>query len=349
MLRYFDKNKKLIKEMVENNNYVIEPIKHPGRTSNIFIVNYKKKNFILKQSKRKDKFKKELVINYNITKIRNHCPNFLLAYYYNLSDNILLLDKADYILTEYLKNEFVDSKIIKSIIFQVLLAIYILNTRLNIIHEDLNYGNIFIKNTNYEYIQYKINNKFYNVPTYKKLFLLGDFGNSRIKKDNDTNIDNVYKFIDKIFIKFIKRYFRDIIEEKLFIKLFEKLSNTLIKKRIAKYFLNIKETRLSNPTVEDLEESVKDITDKDIANPKVIDIYNEFIKIKTLCKNIITNYKKTQDFDSIIINEEYLIKNIDQNVELFDTDKIEKFTIDIYEEENEKFMSRTKVYAKKNK
>jgi hypothetical protein len=95
------------------------------------------------------------------------------------NDYIVIMERGDGTLFELLvENEMICKEGLKSIIFQLFVAITSMNKCLNIIHNDLHLKNIIYFQTNKEFLHYKINNKIYKIPTFGKIFKIIDFGDS---------------------------------------------------------------------------------------------------------------------------------------------------------------------------
>jgi hypothetical protein len=61
-------------------------------------------------------------------------------------------------------------------LFQIVIALYQLQTHLNLVHNDLHTNNILWKDTDQEYYYYKLKNSIFKIPTYGKRFVIIDFG-----------------------------------------------------------------------------------------------------------------------------------------------------------------------------
>lgn len=131
-------------------------------------------------------------------------------------------------------------QIIKSIVLQYILSIFELGLTYNVLHGDLNSGNILIKKTKQKENIFYIKNKKYNIPTYNFEPIIIDYGRANIVKntyDYDIifNILTTYLQIIKHYVKekdrqFLYNYFNHINENDTFetffqtnINLFDKL------------------------------------------------------------------------------------------------------------------------------
>ena len=255
-----------------------------GYTANIYEIS---QNFVLKVYKSKIKVKDfikdinillELLINDEITNIvkNNICPNFVYCYYtyYDKTEysSFLILEKEDGDLKDFFDNIINDYisvnnykkvyKIFKSMIFQIMTGLFVLNKKLNIYHYDIKLENILYKKINKHTIfEYNFNNKKYYVPTYGYIFMISDFGSAMSKKslmqvkkilkhkltDNlvkqinkktlivDTTDLEDYKKIKVFHHRLIKKYFNDMCKNQNI----NELENILVPKYISQNNFNI--------------------------------------------------------------------------------------------------------------
>ena len=93
---------------------------------------------------------------------------------------LLFIEKLEETLEDYLiSNEFTEDGLI-SCIFQIAFALHYLQKHYFFTHNDLHINNIMISTTTTQYLYYKINNKYFRIPTHGKLFKIIDFGRSII-------------------------------------------------------------------------------------------------------------------------------------------------------------------------
>jgi len=138
----------------------------------------------------------------------NICPNYIYCYKVpqeKYKYQYALLEYADGTLYDFFKkfkcteeNTKLYENIIKSILFQILVALLVLHEKYNIAHNDLHLKNIFYNkiDTNITF-NYKINDITYTIETYGYLIMLGDFGHStsyKILKEKK----NEYKKYNKL-------------------------------------------------------------------------------------------------------------------------------------------------------
>ena len=79
---------------------------------------------------------------------------------------------------DYLFDNNIDVKELTSAMFQIIITLDVYQSIFKFTHNDLHTNNIMFINTNIEYLYYKINNKYYKVPTYGKIYKIIDFGRS---------------------------------------------------------------------------------------------------------------------------------------------------------------------------
>lgn len=105
----------------------------------------------------------------------------IIAELQNVPIQVLLLEKLDGTLEDFLKEDNFNSDIIYSCLFQVSYALHYLQKHFNFIHNDLHINNIMYKKTNKEYLYYKLNNLYFKLPTFGYIFKIIDFGRSIFK------------------------------------------------------------------------------------------------------------------------------------------------------------------------
>jgi hypothetical protein len=65
-----------------------------------------------------------------------------------------------------------------SILFQIVVSLYTYEKMFNMTHNDLHTNNIMYVHTDAEFIIYKINHRYFRIPTYNKIYKIIDFGRS---------------------------------------------------------------------------------------------------------------------------------------------------------------------------
>lgn len=94
---------------------------------------------------------------------------------------VISLEKLENTLDYYMTNSKISTDEWKSIFFQVSVSLYVYQKLFAFTHNDLHTNNIMYYNTDIEYLEYKIENKYYKVPTFGKIYKLIDFGRSIYK------------------------------------------------------------------------------------------------------------------------------------------------------------------------
>lgn len=149
-----------------------------------------------------------LQLMYNVCKNKN---TFILLEYYDM-------DMLQWIKKKHTKNEWL------SAYFQIFCGLYCLEKHSNFFLQDIKFENILVKKIKDKYLNYKINNKIYSVPTYSYLFVLTDFGMVSPKNkglqysthriDNNTiKYYNLEKIKDDIKINIMKKNYKDIYDK----------------------------------------------------------------------------------------------------------------------------------------
>lgn len=188
-----------------------------------------------KKWKNNDKWmNEEMESEYKIMLLTNRminkfiCPNFIQVYDYNKNIPLIIMEYADGDCKFLFRDEYFDTEIYMSFLFQVLMAIYCFNNYTMLYHRDVKLGNILYKKINKNTVfHYNIENKDYYIPTCGYLFMLCDYGTAKFKLGgrildiinldykiiknyivdiynkntnefkNNTNIDNIIKIIRK--------------------------------------------------------------------------------------------------------------------------------------------------------
>lgn len=178
-----------------------------GGQSKIYNINGNKCNSLIVKKINDNKrdiqsFKKEKYFYHKTNKMimNNICPHFLLMYGLDDSDNSFYLEKADGTLLNFFKIDFSNKinfdSIIKSMIFQLLYGIMVIQTKLKTFHTDLHMKNIFYKRINekYKYFKYFLDDQIYLVPNYGYLFIIADFGHAQTLENinsSDLNVEDI--------------------------------------------------------------------------------------------------------------------------------------------------------------
>lgn len=95
--------------------------------------------------------------------------------------HIIALEKCDNTLDYLLTNNELKSKELGSIIIQILMILITFQKTFGLTHNDLHTNNIMYNETEKQYLYYHVNNKYYKVPTFGKIFKIIDFGRAIYK------------------------------------------------------------------------------------------------------------------------------------------------------------------------
>ncbi len=110
----------------------------------------------------------------------------------NIPLQLLMIEKLEGTLEDYLLDENFKEEVLISCLFQIAFALTYLQKYYEFTHNDLHINNIMYSNTETKYIYYKINQKYYRVPTYGKLFKIIDFGRSIFTFKNKVFMNDVF-------------------------------------------------------------------------------------------------------------------------------------------------------------
>ena len=90
----------------------------------------------------------------------------------------ICIEKCDNTLDDYMINNDIDDKEWISILLQVIMNLITYQKVFKFTHNDLHTSNIMYNNTKKEFIYYCVNNTYYKVPTFGKIYKIIDFGRS---------------------------------------------------------------------------------------------------------------------------------------------------------------------------
>ena len=99
---------------------------------------------------------------------------------------MICLEKMEDTLDSYFENNDISNDEWKSILFQVIITLFVYQKVFDLTHNDLHTNNIMYNTTDKKYLNYHINGKYYKVPTFGKIYKIIDFGRA------------IYKFKGKI-------------------------------------------------------------------------------------------------------------------------------------------------------
>jgi len=105
---------------------------------------------------------------------------------------LLFIEKLEGTLEDYLLSDTFEDNVLLSCIFQISFSLHYLQKHYKFTHNDLHINNVMYSYTETKYIYYKINNKYYKVPTYGKIFKIIDFGRSILTYKNKVYLNDVF-------------------------------------------------------------------------------------------------------------------------------------------------------------
>ena len=115
-----------------------------------------------------------------------------IAKFKNIPIQLLFIEKLEGTLEDYLLDDDFKEEVLLSCIFQISFTLHYLQKHYHFTHNDLHINNIMYSLTEKEYLYYKINNKYFKVPTYGKIFKIIDFGRSIVTFKNKVYMNDVF-------------------------------------------------------------------------------------------------------------------------------------------------------------
>jgi len=94
----------------------------------------------------------------------------------NYPVQIICTEKLDFTLDDYVKENTIETNEWLSILFQLCFGLAVAQKRYKFCHNDLHSANVMFKETQEEYLYYKINNTYFKIPTFGKIAKIIDFG-----------------------------------------------------------------------------------------------------------------------------------------------------------------------------
>ena len=103
------------------------------------------------------------------------------AYVSKFPIQMICLEKCDGTIDDLFEKDVMDETQCASAMFQIVITLATYQKAFHFTHNDLHTNNIMFINTDIEYLYYKLNNKYYKVPTYGRIYKIIDFGRSIYK------------------------------------------------------------------------------------------------------------------------------------------------------------------------
>jgi hypothetical protein len=98
------------------------------------------------------------------------------AFIYNFPIQIIAMEQCEGTLDSLMTDEDLSEAEWGSILIQIIMMLITYQRAFNFTHNDLHSNNIMYKTTEREFLYYKINGKYWKVPTYGRIFKIIDFG-----------------------------------------------------------------------------------------------------------------------------------------------------------------------------
>jgi len=105
---------------------------------------------------------------------------------------LLFIEKLDATLEDYLLSDAYEDDVLLSCVFQISFAIAHLQKRYEFTHNDLHINNVMYQATDRPFLYYKLNNMYFKVPTYGKIFKIIDFGRAIFTYKNKEYRNDVF-------------------------------------------------------------------------------------------------------------------------------------------------------------
>ena len=134
----------------------------------------------------------------------------IYAKIFNFPIELICLEKCENTLDNLMKYGNLDIPEWRSILMQVIMNLLMFQKSFNFTHNDLHTNNIMYIETQREFLYYKVDNTYYKVPTFGKLFKIIDFGRAIYKFNGNTFCsDSYHKHGDAATQYNIEPYFND--------------------------------------------------------------------------------------------------------------------------------------------
>ena len=121
---------------------------------------------------------------------------------YNIPTAIIATEKLEEFYT-YIRQINISNNEWKSYIFQVIFSLCIIQKVFGLLHNDLHICNLMYRNTEKKYLFYKINNKYFKIPTYNKIIKIIDWGRSTFNFKNLECKNDIFNSEGDVFGQYI--------------------------------------------------------------------------------------------------------------------------------------------------
>lgn len=121
----------------------------------------------------------------------------------NVPVYLLAVEKINFDIDILKRYNKIDQGLLLSIIFQIYSSIVIMNKTYGIKHNDLHIGNIMLQKTYQKYLYYKLDTKFYKVPTQGFILKIIDWGRSSYKIGEFNGQNSIYNRENECYGQYI--------------------------------------------------------------------------------------------------------------------------------------------------
>tara|TARA_B110001469_G_C9533495_1_gene265152 strand:+ start:113 stop:877 length:765 start_codon:yes stop_codon:yes gene_type:complete len=104
----------------------------------------------------------------------------------------LFIEKLEATLEDYLRDASFHEDTLRSCMYQIAFALSSLQKKYQFTHNDLHINNIMYQSTTSVYLYYKLNNQYFRVPTFGKIFKIIDFGRAILTFKKKTYFNDVF-------------------------------------------------------------------------------------------------------------------------------------------------------------
>ena len=121
----------------------------------------------------------------SLSDVESEGPNtFKYIILKNYPVQLIITEKLEFTLDEYVKENLIETNEWLSILFQICFGLAVAQKKYKFCHNDLHSANIMFKETNEKYLYYKINKTYFKIPTFGKIAKIIDFGRATFKYDD---------------------------------------------------------------------------------------------------------------------------------------------------------------------